>query len=230
MKPVSRLSFLITGGTSGLGRALVATLSKRGANVATFARSAAAVAKLKKEFSNVHVFQADVSKKEHIQMIAAAAFETLGGVDVLINNASSLGPTPLRLLLDTDCEDFEEVLQTNLLGPFRLVKAIAASMITQGSGLVVNVSSDAAINGYAKWGAYSASKAALDHLTRVFNAELREHGLFSVAVDPGDMNTPMHLAAIPDADVTALKDPKVAADQLVRWIETGDFTNERIKL
>lgn len=148
----------------------------------------------------------------------------------MINNASSLGPTPLPLLLDSACEDLEDVMQTNFLGPFRLIKALAPGMLTQKSGLILNISSDAAINGYPGWGAYAASKAALDQLTRVTNAELRASGVFSVAVDPGDMNTPMHLSAIPDANVSALKDPALSARQLADFIEAGDYAAERIRL
>lgn len=221
---IKGLRFLISGGTSGLGRALVTELSSRGANVATFARHAKGLPK------GVTFFEADIGRKEHIYAIAAQAYAALGGVDVLINNASSLGPTPLPLLLDVQCEDLEAVMQTNFLGPFRLIKAIAPGMLTQKRGLIVNISSDAAINGYPGWGAYASSKAALDQLTRVTNAELRESGVYSVAVDPGDMNTPMHLAAIPDANVASLKDPALSAKQLADFIETGDYTTERIRL
>jgi NAD(P)-dependent dehydrogenase (short-subunit alcohol dehydrogenase family) len=216
---LENLRVLISGGTSGLGLALHAELERRGAKVVSFARRASGKA-----------FAADISKKEDIYAIAAQAYAALGGIDVLVNNASSLGPTPLPLILDSQCEDAEAVLQTNLLGPFRLIKAIAPGMVTRKSGLIVNISSDAAVNGYPGWSAYAASKAALDQLTRVANAELRDLGVHSVAVDPGDMNTPMHFQAIPGADPQALKDPKLAAGQLADFIATGDFAAERIRL
>src|SRR5215468_7329071 len=102
------------------------------------------------------------------------------GLDVLINNASSLGPVPLAPLADTNCEDFELALQTNVLGPFRLTKALlgalAASAREGGRPLVVNVTSDAAINAYPNWGAYGASKAALHHMSEIWNAELKSQG------------------------------------------------------
>ena len=105
----------------------------------------------------------------------------LGGLDVLINNASDLGPTPLAPLADTDCEDLERALATNVVGPFRLTKALLGALgssAREGRGAVVlNISSDAAINAYPSWGAYGASKAALHHLTRIWNEELAAEGI-----------------------------------------------------
>src|SRR6185369_17167166 len=116
------------------------------------------------------------------------------------NNASTLGPVPLRLLLDTDCEDLEQALAVNLVGPFRLTKVVLGQMVLRGRGLVVNVTSDAALEAYPRWGAYGASKAALEQLGRVWAAELQETGVRVLAVDPGEMDTRMHADAIPDAD------------------------------
>ena len=110
----------------------------------------------------------------------------------MIHNASELGPTPLRLLLDTECEDFERVLAVNLLGPFRLRRVIAGSMALRERGTIVHVSSDASVNAYSHWGAYSVSKAALDHLSRLWAAELGDRGVRSFSVDPGEMDTQMH--------------------------------------
>jgi NAD(P)-dependent dehydrogenase (short-subunit alcohol dehydrogenase family) len=217
---MKNLKVLITGGTSGLGKALTSLLREQGAQVVTFARHST---------SDID-FTADVANKNDIHRIAALTAAKLGSVDVIINNASALGPTPLKLLLDTECEDFESVLQTNLLGPFRLIKALVPSMITQKRGLIINISSDAAVNGYPGWGAYAASKAALDQLTRVLNAELLEYGIKSVSIDPGDMNTPMHLAAIPNADPKQLKDPQTSAQQIVELIRSNQFTESRLRL
>jgi NAD(P)-dependent dehydrogenase (short-subunit alcohol dehydrogenase family) len=143
----------------------------------------------------------------------------LGGLDVLINNASDLGPVPLAMLADTDCEDLEHALATNVLGPFRLTKALLgalASSAREGRGAVVlNISSDAAINAYPRWGAYGVSKAALHHLSRIWNEELASQGIAFLSLDPGDMDTPLHAAAVPDADPTELKRPEIAAVELV---------------
>ena len=142
-----------------------------------------------------------------------------GGLDVLINNASSLGPVPLAPLADTDCEDFEQALATNVLGPFRLTKALlgalAASARDGRGAVVVNMSSDAAINAYANWGAYGASKAALRHMTRIWEEELGHLGVRFLSLDPGDMDTPLHALAVPDADPRDLLAPAVAAQAIV---------------
>src|SRR5690606_18293232 len=134
----------------------------------------------------------DVAEKRAIHRIAGQAAAALGDIDVLVNNASSLGPTPLRGLLDSECEDFEAVLAANLLGPFRLSKTVLGSMLLRGRGTVVNLSSDAAVEAYPEWGMYGVSKAALDHLTRIWAAELDGTGVRIFAVDPGEMNTRMH--------------------------------------
>jgi NAD(P)-dependent dehydrogenase (short-subunit alcohol dehydrogenase family) len=139
-------------------------------------------------------------------------------VDILINNASDLGPTPLQLLADTECEDFERALMTNVMGPFRLTKALLGALAgaarEKGGAVVLNVSSDAAVTPYARWGAYGASKAALQHLTRIWEQELASSGVRFISVDPGDMDTAMHAAAVPDADVSSLKRPEVAAREV----------------
>jgi NAD(P)-dependent dehydrogenase (short-subunit alcohol dehydrogenase family) len=209
------LRVAITGGTSGLGLAPVREFLNRGAQVAFVARRRDGVANVTREQIGAHGVVGDVSKKDDIHPVAIQILAALGGLDVLINNASDLGPTPLALLADTDCEDLERALATNLLGPFRLTKALLgalASSAREGRGaVVVNVSSDAAINAYPRWGAYGTSKAALHHLSRVWNEELTAEGIPVMSVDPGDMDTPMHALAVPDADRTELKRPETAA-------------------
>ena len=198
------LRVAITGGTSGLGLALVQALRRRGAQVAWVARHAEAPG-----------IAGDVSRKEDIHPIALRISAALGGLDVLINNASSLGPVPLQPLADTECEDFEAALATNVLGPFRLTKALLGALSASARegrpALVVNITSDAAVNAYAGWGAYGASKAALSHLSLIWDEELREHGIRILALDPGDMDTPLHAAALPDTDPSTLKRPANAA-------------------
>ena len=215
-------SILITGGSKGLGRALALNLSSRGARVVIVAREKAeldeAVRAVTGNSGIAFGIQADVGEKESIYPIVGQAAALAGPIDVLINNASTLGPVPLRLLADTDCEDFDRVLQVNTLGPFRLIKAVAGSMLVRRGGLIVNISSDAAIEPYSGWGAYSASKAALDHLTRIAALELAGTGLLFFSVDPGEMDTRMHADAMPDADPAALKQPGEVADQIVSMI------------
>jgi len=208
----------ITGGTSGLGLALVGECLRRGARVAFVARTRARVEEVAQAHPGSFGIVGDISRKEDIHPIALEITADLGGVDVLVNGASSLGPVPLALLADTDCEDFETALDTNVLGPFRLTKALLGALAAsarEGRGSVVlNVSSDAAVNAYPQWGAYSASKAALHHLSRIWNEELSADGVRVLSIDPGDMDTPMHAVAVPDADPTTLKRPETAAREL----------------
>jgi NAD(P)-dependent dehydrogenase (short-subunit alcohol dehydrogenase family) len=212
------LGIAITGGTSGLGLALVRECLDRGAEVAFVARTRADVDRVAREHPGAHGIVGDVSKKDDIYPIALQLIAALGELDVLVNNASSLGPIPLSLLADTDCEDVELALATNLLGPFRLTKALLGALAAsarEGRGAVVlNVSSDAAINPYPSWGAYGASKAALHHLTRIWNEELSAEGIRLLSLDPGDMDTPLHAVAVPDADPATLKRPEASAREL----------------
>ena len=216
------LRVAVTGGTSGLGLALVEQLQREGASVAFIARDAARVRALALRLPGTHGIAGDISKKQDIHALALQVTSLLGGVDLVVNNASTLGPDSLRPLADTDCEDFESALQTNVLGPFRLAKALlgalAASAREGRPALVLNISSDAAVNAYAGWGAYGASKAALAHMSRIWDEELRGHGIRFVAVDPGDMDTPMHAQAVPDADRSTLKQPSAAARELLALV------------
>ena len=179
---IKDLRVAVTGGTSGLGLALVRLLADQGARVAFVARTAAAV-----EFTTNRTgafgIIGDVGRKSDIYPIALQIIGNLGGLDVLINNASSLGPTPLAPLADTECEELEQALAVNVLGPFRLTKALfgaLAASVRDGRGaVVINISSDAAINPYSGWGAYGASKAALRHLTAIWAEEAKADGVRS---------------------------------------------------
>src|ERR1700730_10711003 len=216
--PFANLRVAITGGTLGLGLALVRELLDRGARVAFVARGRDRVERVARERPGAHGVVGDISVKEDIHPIAIQIVGELGGVDVLVNNASDLGPAPLKPLADTDCEDLERALATNVLGPFRLTKALlgalSASAREHGGAVVLNVSSDAAIHAYPTWGAYGASKAALRHLSQIWDAELAAEGVHVLSMDPGDMDTPFHALAIPDADPATLKRPEVAAREL----------------
>jgi len=217
------LRVAITGGTSGLGLALVDRLHKAGARVAFVARGRDRVEAVQRRYPGTHGIVGDISSKDAIYPIALQMLGELGGLDVLVNNASDLGPAPLALLGDTECEELERALATNLVGPFRLTKAVLGALAAsarEGRGAVVlNVSSDAALNAYPTWGAYGASKAALHHMTRVWDEELREQGVRFLSFDPGDMDTPLHALAIPDADPSSLKRPEIAAAELIDAIE-----------
>jgi NAD(P)-dependent dehydrogenase (short-subunit alcohol dehydrogenase family) len=217
------LRVAVTGGTTGLGLALVEALHARGAHLAFIARRADRVTTVARAHSGTHGIVGDVSRKSDTYPLALRITAALGGLDVLINNASSLGPVPLALLGDTDCEDLERALATNLVGPFRLSKALlgalSASARAGRPALVINVISDAAVTAYPGWGAYGASKAALLHLTRIWNQELEPHGIRLHAIDPGDMDTPLHALAVPDADRSTLKQPSDSAREIIHFIE-----------
>jgi NAD(P)-dependent dehydrogenase (short-subunit alcohol dehydrogenase family) len=216
--PLSGRNIAVTGGTSGLGLALVKELLARGAKVAFVARNRDAVRRVAAEHAGARGLVGDVSKIDNIYPLAVQIAGALGKVDVLVNNASDLGPVPLALLADTDCEAFSRALETNVLGPFRLTKALLGSLAAaardRDGAVVVNVSSDAAMTPYPGWGAYGASKAALHHMTRIWHEELRAEGITLMSFDPGDMDTPLHAAAVPDADRTQLKPPADAASEL----------------
>lgn len=211
-------SALVTGGSRGLGAALAKALLDRGARVVLVARGEEELERTVAELrplGEVHGLAFDVGEKDAAHRIAGAAQALVGPIDLVIHNASTLGPTPLRSLLDTECEDFSAVLETNVLGPFRLSKILAGAMLLRGRGTIVHVSSDAAVEAYPTWGAYGASKAALDHLSRTWAEELRDNGVRVVSFDPGEMDTAMHRDALPDADPAALADPRDVARALV---------------
>ena len=220
------LRVAITGGTSGLGLALTRALHAHGAHIAFVAREGERVARVARELAGTHGIVGDVADKQATHAIALQITGALGGLDVLVNNASSLGPTPLALLADTECEDLESALATNLVGPFRLTKALLGALAAsaredlspRSSALVFNISSDAAIAPYERWGAYGASKAALLQMSRIWDEELRADGVRVLAFDPGDMDTPLHAAAVPDADPAGLKRPADAARELIALI------------
>jgi NAD(P)-dependent dehydrogenase (short-subunit alcohol dehydrogenase family) len=216
---------LVTGGSRGLGAALARELAGAGARVVLVARGGAELervaAAIRADGGQAHALPGDVGDKEDIHRLAGAAAALAGPIDLLVHNASTLGATPLRPLLDTPCEDLERVLTVNLLGPFRLTKALAGGMALRGGGLVVHVTSDAGATAYPGWGAYGVSKAALDHLGRIWDAELGPHGVRFLTVDPGEMDTAMHAEALPDADRSRLASPSQAARRILAAIEAA---------
>lgn len=220
---IQKQGALITGASRGLGRALAEALAARGAKVALVARAAGPLADvaagIRARGGIAHAIAADISDQAAVHRIAGQAQGLIGDIAIAIHNASTLGPTPLRLLLDTECEDLAAVLETNLVGPFRLTKTLAGAMALRGGGVIVHVSSDAAVEAYPRWGAYGIAKAAQDHLSRILAAELDGTGVRVLAVDPGEMDTAMHAAAIPDADRAALQRPEHVAARIVAMIE-----------
>ncbi len=212
---------LITGASQGLGRALALELAGKGARVVLVARGGRALREVEQEIrkrgGQAFAIEADVADKNRIYEIAALAQQFAGPISTVVHGASILGPVPLRLLTDTDCEDLEAVLATNLVGPFRLTKALLGAMQLRGDGVVMSISSDAAVEAYPTWGPYSVSKTALDHLMRIWAAESSTVRFLSV--DPGEMDTKMHADAIPDADRSTLQRPEDVARKIARVLE-----------
>lgn len=212
---------LVTGASRGLGRALALGLAEDGVRLALVARGRKELESVASEIRTrygseypVITLAGDIGDKEAIHPLAAQAARAIGPIELLIHNASQLGSVPLRLLMDTDCEELESVLQSNLVGPFRLSKLLVGPMLLRGHGLVVSISSDAAVEAYPLWGSYSVSKVALDHLTRIFAAELEGSGVRFLSIDPGEMDTVMHAQAMPDADPRPLTKPAQVADRI----------------
>jgi NAD(P)-dependent dehydrogenase (short-subunit alcohol dehydrogenase family) len=233
---VAGRNVLVTGGSRGLGRALGQALARAGARVVLVARHGdelgEVVAAIRAAGGDAHAIVADVADRDAAHAIAGQAAAAVGPIDILVNNASTLGPVPLRLLLDTDCEDLDRALAVNLVGPFRLTKAVAGPMVLRGGGVIINVTSDAATEAYERWGAYGASKAALEQLGRVWAAELAGTGVRVLNVDPGEMDTRMHADAIPDANRAELADPARVAETVVALLqaEPGPAPGARVAI
>ena len=196
---------LITGASRGLGAVLARFLAGRGYNLVLTARGEEALEvmaqSLQRYGGGVLAIPGDVSDQTHRGRLVQVTASVFGRLDLLINNASALGPSPLPPLADYNLEDLEQVIATNVIAPLGLVQE-ALPLLKRGGGLVVNVSSDAAVGGYPGWGGYGASKAALDLVSLTLANELRDEGVGVVSVDPGDMRTQMHQDAFPGEDIS----------------------------
>jgi NAD(P)-dependent dehydrogenase (short-subunit alcohol dehydrogenase family) len=216
---------LVTGASRGLGAALAREFALAGARVVGVARNADAlervVRNIRRDGGEAHALAADVTEPGAPTRIAGGAAALVGPIDVLVHNASSLGPLPLVPLAETDDIALMEALSTNLIAPFRLTRAVLGAMALRGRGLVVHVTSDAATTAYAGWGAYGVSKAALEHLGRIWNTELTPMGVRFVNLDPGEMDTKMHRDALPGADRSALASPQAVAERIVALLASA---------
>jgi NAD(P)-dependent dehydrogenase (short-subunit alcohol dehydrogenase family) len=215
---------LVTGASRGLGAALARALAREAARTLLVARGSSALEETAESIrwagGEAYAIAADLGDKRAIHRIAGEAAALAGDVDILIHAAAVLGPVPMPLLSDTECEDLEAVLGVNLVGPFRLTRALLGAMVLRGGGLVMSITSDASVEAYPGWGAYGVSKAALEHMTRIWAAEVEGTGVRLVTVDPGEMDTVMHAEALPEADRAGLASPDDAARVIVERIRS----------
>lgn len=204
---------MITGVTQGLGKALTLRFAKEGAKLAVCARRSKELEAVKKEAESygaeVMAVTADVSLPRDAEKFVALTIETFGRIDVLINNASTLGPSPMPLLMDYPEEDYTEVIRVNSISPFLMARRVLPAMLIQGEGSVINVTSEAGHVGYAGWGAYGISKFAVEGLTQTWADELQSTNIKMNMVDPGEMDTEMHSLAVPDCDYELAKPDEV---------------------
>jgi NAD(P)-dependent dehydrogenase (short-subunit alcohol dehydrogenase family) len=210
---------LITGASLGLGRALALELARRGWSLIIDARHAeplASTAQALSELTSVRAIPGDISNAEHREQLVAAA-AGLGKLDLVINNASDLGGSPLPQLRDLDSTAYERVLRTNVVAPQQLIRAVLPHL--EPPAVIINVSSDAGVDHYETWGGYGSSKAALDHQTLTWAAEEPDFTWYSL--DPGDMRTAMHQAAYPGEDISDRAEPETVAPVVVALISSG---------
>jgi NAD(P)-dependent dehydrogenase (short-subunit alcohol dehydrogenase family) len=222
MKKLTGKKILVTGASQGLGKELALTFAKEDAEaISISARDKDTLNKVAYQINKVNpytlviVVAGDLSLPEDVERIVATTLKAFGGrIDVLVNNASTIGPTPMPYLLDYPLEDFTKVLNTNLIGPFLMIRHVLSSMIENG-GSIINVTSDAGVIGYPGWGAYGISKFGLEGMSQTWASELQDTSVRVNWVDPGSMNTTMHRAAEPDEDPEEWADPASVTEVFV---------------
>ena len=205
---------VITGASRGLGAALAHALDRRGWDLVVDARDADALTAAVGS-SSAHAVPGDVADPAHRRALADTA-RALGGADLLVNNASTLGASPMPALADLTSEVLDDTLLTNVVAPHDLTRVLLHQLLAQ-RGTVLNITSDAAEEAYEGWGAYGASKAALDHLTRILAAEQPDLRVY--AVDPGDMRTAMHQDAFPGEDISDRPEPATVVPHLLALLD-----------
>ena len=226
-EPSDRPVALITGASAGLGLALAHGLADRGWALVIDARGAEALkdaADALADRTDVVPLAGDVTDPDHRADLVDAIAE-LGRLDLLVNNASYLGPSPLQALGSADLDELRRVYEVDVLAPIALTQALLPALTT-ASGVLINISSDAAVEAYETWGGYGSAKAALDHLTAVLAVE--HHDLRIYSVDPGDMNTRMHQEAFPGEDISDRPPPEASVPGILALVE-GDLRSGRYR-
>ena len=207
---------VITGASFGLGRALARALADRGWTLVLDARRPEPLRAVAAALGGAVVaLPGDVADPDHRAELAAAV-RRLGRLDLLVNNASALGPSPLPALEHYPVDELASVYQVDVLAPLALTQLVLP-LLRESAGAVVNVSSDAAVEAYEGWGGYGSAKAALDQLTAVLGAEQPALGVY--AFDPGDMRTDMHQQAFPGEDISDRPEPETVVPSLLRLLD-----------
>jgi len=209
---------IVTGAARGFGRAVTAALLDRGWTVVGDARRAHELETTARELNSARLITrpGDVTDAAHRAALVAAACQA-GPLRLLVNNASRLGPSPQPALADYPATELWGVYQTNLFAPLALIQAALPALAGNG-GMIVNLTSDAAVEPYAGWGGYGSSKAALDQLSAILGAENPAVPVY--AFDPGDMRTEMHQAAFPGEDISDRAEPETVVPALLRLLDT----------
>jgi len=219
---------LITGSSRGLGRALARTLAARGWTLVLDARGSPDLDGVARElagWTRVVAVAGDVADPEHRAALAAAV-DGLGDLDLLVNNASALGPSPMPALADFPLTELARVYEVNVLAPLGLIQLLLPAL-TRAGGRIVDVSSDAAVEPYPGWGGYGSAKAALDQLTAVLAAERPDLKVYGF--DPGDMRTDLHQQAFPGEDISDRPEPETVVPALLRLVD-GDLPSGRYRV
>ncbi len=209
---------IVTGASRGFGKAVTAALLDRGWAVVGDARRASELETTARELNSARLtaLSGDVTDASHRDALVAAAVKA-GPLRLLVNNASRLGPSPQPALADYPPSELWAVYHTNLFAPLALIQA-ALPALTDNAGVIVNLTSDAAVEAYPGWGGYGSSKAALDQLSAVLAAEASAVAVY--AFDPGDMRTEMHQAAFPGEDISDRAEPESVVPALLRLLDS----------
>ena len=213
---------IVTGGSRGLGKALARALLGKGLTVIIDGRSPDELERARQELAGVGdvvTVRGNVADADHVHALVNAA-ERAGRLDLLVNNASTLGKVPLPAIDELERETFRTLFDVNVFAPIHLMQHALKLMARSDLSTIVNITSDAGVEAYPTWGGYGATKAALEHVSRVLAAELEGSSTRVLVFDPGDMNTTMHRDAIPDADPAELRDPADSARALL-WAIAG---------
>ena len=224
---------IVTGASKGLGRAVARELARAGISLVIDARGADALAEAERELSAlvpVVAIAGDVADAPHVHALVDAAERTFGRIDLVVNNASTIGRSPLPALDQLSPTTFDRIFTTNVYAPLHLIQHALPLMKRGGGGTIVNISSDAGVEAYPGWGGYGSAKAALEQMSRILAIELQGSGIGVIVADPGDMNTELHQLAVPDADLAALADPSDVAPALLRAIASPRPAYVRVAL